>query len=117
VKTVGAFTAGVIATLLVAIAVLHFADLEITDDGSGSDFVVTVPNLLGQSGVDAEADLNVAGLRVKLEQYLRPSPLEKELGGRGRWLPAPASEAAVRRQDPDPGTKVEPDSLVTLGVR
>jgi hypothetical protein len=120
VKTAAAFAGGVIVTLLIAGAVLHFADLEIADEGSGNgtgDFFLTVPNVLGQSGVDAAAQLEVAGLRVKLLQHVQFSTFEKGFGGGNRWYPATPSEAAVRRQRPDPGAEVEPDTLVTLGVR
>jgi PASTA domain len=120
VKTAAAFAGGVIATLLIGGAVLHFADLEIADEGSGNgavDFALTVPNVLGQSGVDAEAQLEVAGFRVKLLQHVQFSTFERGFGGGNRWYPATPSEAAVRRQRPDPGAEVEPDTLVTLGVR
>jgi hypothetical protein len=120
VKTVAAFVGGAIATLLVAGAVLYFADLEIADEGSGGgtdDYVLTVPNMLGQSGVDAKARLEVAGFRVRLLQHVPFGTFEKEFGGGNHWYPAPPSEASVRKQSPDPGTEVEPDTIVSLGVR
>jgi hypothetical protein len=120
VKTAAALAGGVIATLLIAGAVFHFADLEITEEGSGSaadDFVLTVPNVLGQPSAEAKAQLEVAGFRVRLLQYLPPTAFEKEFGGVNRWYPAYPSEAAVRRQRPDPGAEVEPDTIVTVGVR
>jgi hypothetical protein len=116
VKTAVAFAGGVVATLLVAGAVLHFTDLEITDEGAG-DLVLTVPNVLGQSGVDAEAQLDVGGFRVNLLQHVQFGTFSKELGGGAHWHPATPSEAAVRRQRPNPGAEVEPDTVVTLGVR
>ena len=119
-KVAAAFAGGVLATLLIVGAVLHFADLEITETGSGGgadDFVLTVPNVLGQSGVDAAAQLEVAGFRVKLLQHVQFGTFEKGFGGGNHWYPATPSEAAVRKQRPDPGAEVEPDTLVTLGVR
>jgi beta-lactam-binding protein with PASTA domain len=120
VKTAAAFAGGVIATLLIGGAVFHFADLEIADEGSGSgtdDFVLTVPNVLSQSSAEAQAHLEVAGFRVRVLQYLPPTAFEKEFGGVNRWYPAYPSAAAVRRQRPDPGAEVEPDTIVTIGVR
>jgi hypothetical protein len=120
VKTAAAFVGGVIATLLVAGAVLLFSDLEIADEGSGGGtggFVLEVPNVLGQAGVDAEAQLTVAGFRVRLLQHVQYGTFEREFGGGNHWYPATPSEASVRRQSPDPGTEVEPDTVVTLGVR
>jgi hypothetical protein len=120
VKTAAAFAGGVIATLVIAFAVFHFAGLEVGEEGSGSgadDFVLTVPNMLGQPSADAEADLEVAGFRVRVLQYVPPSAFEKELGVGKRWYPANPSEAAVRRQRPDPGAEVEPETIVTIGVR
>ena len=120
VKTAVAFAGGVIATLLIAGVVFHVADLEIGDEGSGGgpdDFVLTVPNVLGQSSEDAKAQLEVAGFRVRLLQYVPPSGFEKQFGRINRWFPAYPSEAAVRRQRPDPGSEVEPETIVTVGVR
>ena len=115
-KTAAAFAGGVIATLLIAGAVLRFADLEITDEGAG-DLVLTVPNVLGQSGVDAEAQLDVSGFRVKLLQHVQFGTFSEEFGGGAHWDRATPSEAAVRRQRPNPGAEVEPDTIVTLGIR
>ena len=115
-KTAAAFAGGVIATLLIAGAVVHFAGFEITDEGAG-DPVLTVPNVLGQSGVDAEARLEVGGFRVKLLQHVEFGTFSEEFGGGAHWDPATPSEASVLRQRPNPGAEVEPDTIVTLGVR
>ena len=104
------FAAGVVVALLVAVAVLYFADLEVVESSDAD--LVSVPHVLGQDTSDAEAELRDAGLTADVNEIELESPT-----GEPTFEIGPTREPTIRTQNPDAGTEVEPDTSVTITVK
>jgi beta-lactam-binding protein with PASTA domain len=106
---------GVIASALIAIVVLFFADLEIVEEDSGpetsappAEETVEVPDVVGLERIAAETEIAEAGLEPKAET---PVGANEQLFGPGAGA---YSNAEVERQSPLAGTEVDPDTEVRL---
>lgn len=94
--------------VLIAIAVLYVAELEIvSEDGNAGG--VEIPSLIGEETAQARAELEALGLEVRIDRPAR--------GGLPPWLVNGSDIARVVSQVPEPGETAPPDAIATLVSR